>query len=448
MRVPRTGLVVGILTGVLLASCTSTTAPTSAPGTTAAGAGRTIGTARGSGESGALAGVRVPDGFTAVGVQPIGDPTFPWLGSDGKYHIDYDVMVTNMTPIPATLDKVEVVDAFEPTKVFATYAGAQLAVDPPCADGECDRLRELPSQPAKNTALAPNESRALLVDFTVDAPAQAPKAVLHHVFITGAPGPPRTGSLPVDYLAGPFDTSGGTPRVIGPPVRGPNWVALNGCCAPNTWHRSALLAVNGKLNNSQRFAIDWKETNAQGEFYTGDKTKNESYVDYGSKIYAVADGTVVSILDDVEANAPGVLPSTNPELRAKLTVANADGNHIILDIGGGVYAMYAHMIKGTLKVKPGDKVKKGDVIGELGNTGNANASHMHFQLMNDPSILEGDSLPYVIDQFTYRGQLDAKAFADSDDYLTGGFFPPGLPAGQPRTEQLPNELAIVDFPNP
>jgi hypothetical protein len=432
------------VTSVLLASC-SDTSEENGSATTTAGNG-TAGTGSGSGDSEALADVRVPDRFTAVGVQPIGDPTFPWLGSDGKYHIDYDVMVTNLTPIPATLHKVDVVDAHDPTKVFASYSGAQLAVDPPCTDGECNRLRALPSQPITSTALAPNEARSLLIDFTVDTVAEAPKAVLHHVFITGAPGPPHTGSAPVNYLAGPFDTSGGTPRVIGPPVKGPNWVALNGCCAPDTWHRSALLAVDGKLNNSQRFAIDWKQTNAQGEFYTGDKSKNESYVDYGSNIYAVADGTVVSILDDVDANAPGVLPATDPALRAKITVENADGNHIILDIGGGVYAMYAHMIKGSLKVKPGDEVKLGDVIGQLGNTGNANASHMHFQLMNDPSILEGDALPYAIDRFTYRGQLDAKALDIADDYLTGAFFPPNLPTGEPRTDQLPLSLAIVDFP--
>ena len=445
MRVRRNLLVVAAAAAAsLLVSCTSST-PISSPGTTA-GPGTTIGAATERDEPSVLAEVDVPDGFTAVGVVPIGDPTFPWLGTDGKYHIDYDVLLTNLTPIPATLEKVEVVDAFDPTKVFATYEGAQLAVDPPCTDGECDRLRALPSQPVTDTALAPDDSRALLVDFTVESLEDAPKAVLHHIFFTGAPGPPRTGSVPVDYLAGPFDTSGGTPRVIGPPLRGPNWVALNGCCAPDTWHRSALLAVNGRLNNSQRFAIDWKQTNAQGEFYTGDKTKNESYVDYGAKIYAVADGTVVSTLDDVDANAPGVLPASDPALRAKLTVENADGNHIILDIGGGVYAMYAHMIKGTLTVKPGDTVKKGDVIGELGNTGNANASHMHFQLMNDPSILEGDSLPYAIDSFIYRGQLDAAAFAASDDYLTGTFFPPGLSAGDPREEQLPNSMAIVDFP--
>lgn len=96
----------------------------------------------------------------------------------------------------------------------------------------------------------------------------------------------------------PVDIAAGTPRVIGPPVKGKNWVALNGCCEPGWPHRTSLNSLNGKLNNSKRFAIDWKQLNNKGEFYTGDKMRNESYVDYGSTIYAVVDGTVVGLLDN------------------------------------------------------------------------------------------------------------------------------------------------------
>jgi hypothetical protein len=60
----------------------------------------------------------------------------------------------------------------------------------------------------------------------------------------------------------------------------------------------------------QLFAIDWKQTNDQGAFYTGDKTKNESYLDYGSEVIAVAEGTVTATLDGQEANASGCCPPT------------------------------------------------------------------------------------------------------------------------------------------
>lgn len=93
---------------------------------------------------------------------------------------------------------------------------------------------------------------------------------------------------------------------------------------------------------------------------------------------------MTAILDGQDANAPGVLPAQDPVLGPKLTVDNVDGNHIVLNIGNGAYAFYAHLMKGSMRVKVGDKVTKGQVIAKLGNTGNANASHLHFQVMNGP----------------------------------------------------------------
>ena len=130
----------------------------------------------------------------------------------------------------------------------------------------------------------------------------------------------------------------------------------------------------------------------------------------------------------------------------KITVETVDGNHIVQDIGGGAYAFYAHLQKGSLLVKPGDKVTKGQVIAKLGNTGNANASHMHFHLMNGPSVLGSDGLPYVIDRFDYAGQVDA-AGPDRRRRLPHREVPARTAwRPEPRTDQLPSALAIVNFP--
>lgn len=57
-----------------------------------------------------LANVTVPDAYTGLVLAPTGDPTFPFLGSDGKYHVAYDLQLVNATPVPATLDKIHVVE--------------------------------------------------------------------------------------------------------------------------------------------------------------------------------------------------------------------------------------------------------------------------------------------------------------------------------------------------
>jgi murein DD-endopeptidase MepM/ murein hydrolase activator NlpD len=170
-------------------------------------------------------------------------------------------------------------------------------------------------------------------------------------------------------------------------------------------------------------------------------------VDYGSEVIAVADGTVAAALDGQEANTPGILPADSPVLGPKLTVQNVDGNHIVLDLGNGAYAFYAHLLKDSLQVKVGDKVRRGQALAKLGNTGNANASHLHFHVMNGPSVLGNSGIPYVIDSFEYQGQISPEQLATADNYLTGRFFGPGrLATPEPRTDQLPMAWSIVNFP--
>lgn len=388
----------------------------------------------------------IPPAYTPVVVTQLGVPTFPVKGTDGKYHVAYDLQLTNASRVPATIESIEVVDAQQPDKVYATLSGTKL-VDPACDYGDCNRLRNLPSSPATATLIPPQEARAVLSGFTLDSLDGAPKTVAHRLRLTGADNPGAAAPVPLDYLAGPVNVSAGTPRVILPPVSGDNWVAMNGCCGIGTAHVSALAPLSGVLANTQRFAIDWMKANDDGEFVTGDKTRNESYVGYGQEVRAVADGVISSVLDELEPNTPGKLPAQDPEMLKKLTVDNVDGNNIMQDLGGGVWAGYAHLQKGSLRVKPGDHVKAGQVIALLGNTGNSNAPHLHFQLMSGPSLIGSDGIPYVIDGFDYAGSVPQQAVTDMDDYASGRFFADHLAKPEPRTDELPLNDAIIDFPD-
>jgi murein DD-endopeptidase MepM/ murein hydrolase activator NlpD len=84
-------------------------------------------------------------------------------------------------------------------------------------------------------------------------------------------------------------------------------------------------------------------------------------------------------------------------------VQTAGGNYVVVDIGKGRYAIYAHMQPDSLKVKVGDTVKTGQVLGLLGNTGNTDGAHLHFHIMDGPSPLLSNGLPFVFTQFTGEG---------------------------------------------
>jgi len=191
----------------------------------------------------------------------------------------------------------------------------------------------------------------------------------------------------------PIALATGKPIVIGPPLRGSNWVAANGPSNDSS-HRRALVPVDGRTVIPQRFAIDWVQLHSGDSTFRGDAKDNKSYKAYGADVLAVADATVAGAKDGIPENVPGDTSRAVP-----ITMETIAGNHIILDLGGGRYCLYAHLQPGSLKVKVGDRVKRGQVLGLLGNSGNSTEPHLHFQVMDAPSPLGGEGLPYLIDSF-------------------------------------------------
>lgn len=181
--------------------------------------------------------------------------------------------------------------------------------------------------------------------------------------------------------------------VIGPPLRGDSWVAGNGP-ANTSGHRRALIPVDGRAQIAQRFAIDWVRINPDGKTFVGDDKNNKNYRAYGSNALAVADGTVTEVKDGIPENIPGENSRAVP-----ITLETIGGNHVILDIGHGRYAFYAHLQPGSLKVKLGDHVKRGQVLGLVGNSGNSTEPHLHFHLSNGNSPLGSEGIPYALESF-------------------------------------------------
>ena len=72
------------------------------------------------------------------------------------------------------------------------------------------------------------------------------------------------------------------------------------------------------------------------------------------------------------------------------------GNHIVEDFGDGRYALYAHLIPGSLRVHVGDVVVQGEVLGRLGNSGNSTQPHLHFHVMDGPEPLGPRGVPFYI----------------------------------------------------
>jgi len=272
-----------------------------------------------------------------------------------------------------------------------------------------------------------------------------PRSVTHRIAATFSPAD-NTATARVEFFPASATETGGRVTtstkeavVLSPPVAGPGWGGF-ACCDQVNAHRGALLPIGGAIRGTERFATDFGVfaessspiTTAADAFllHPGtDGTKIEDYVSYGKPLLAVADATVVKVVDDVPDTPLG--PDSGSD--EGLPVNDAGGNVVVLRLAPDLFAFYLHNKPGSATVKVGDKVKAGQQIAELGNSGNSLAPHLHFQLGRSRQMLTSENVPYEFERFTVKGKVSDAGFAAE-------------PSPRPHQDELPLWEDVVDFP--
>ncbi len=331
--------------------------------------------------------------------------------AQGKTHIVYELHLTNMDKDDCLLTRVEALGDGE--KPFATYAGAELAA-----------LLARPGQPSTTDKLRIGAGLSAVISMwlTLEPGAATPAALWHRFSVKMGDYPEE---LKVETALIPI---GRKPVEISPPLRGGEWLAANG---PSniSGHRRSLIPIDGQASIAQRFAIDWVQLREDGRTFTGDPKDNKNYRCYGVEALAVTDAVVVAVKDGIPENVPGPTSRAVP-----ITLETVGGNHVILDIGEGRYAFYAHLQPGSPRVKVGDKVRRGQVLGLVGNSGNSTEPHLHFHITDSNSPLGSEGLPYTLPSFEVQG----KGF---------GWKPSNPPAAtEKRKNEIPLQNDVVRFP--
>lgn len=346
----------------------------------------------------------------------------PVPASDGNIHLVYELQVTNALSQEVTLTSVTVLDR---DVALLNLSAEQLPY-----------WTRIIGSPTPTRKVGPAQSAVVWLDVVLDKDTAVPENLMHAVGISvPEPMPPLFPGTMTEHVA-PVTVQTRKPVVIAPPLAGPGWLDGNGCCGMSA-HRMALNPINGQLWGAERFAIDYLQLGPDGRVFEGDSAKLESYPYYGADIHAVADGPVVAAVDGLPEQVPGKSPTGLP-------LDQYAGNHIVQDLGDGYYALYAHIKTGEVKVKPGDQLTSGQVIGSVGNTGNSDAPHLHFHVMSTPDPLRSDGLPYVFTSF----KLDSRmASADALGPLLDGTPAPLQPGFTARDESdvLPMELDVMTY---
>jgi hypothetical protein len=343
--------------------------------------------------------------------------------SRGRVHLAYELKMVNGFPIPVTVTSVSVRD-LDRRRTIERLSGDELTA--------ATSLMASPDEPA--TVVPPSSTAVVWFDVLLPRPAAVPRTIAHRVTASVPPGYPVPEQITVAGARARVDRR--PPIVLDPPLRGPGWIAVGSCC--DGPHRRALQPVNGGLHLGQRFAIDWNGMDDQNRFVVGDPTVNANWVFYGRPVLAVASARVVAAVDRFPDQVP-----TDPRA---VTLREADGNHVILALGGGRYAFYAHLEPGSVRVRPGQRVRAGQVIGRLGNSGSSTGPHLHFHVMNRPSALDSDGMPYVFRGFRLDGRIPTFT-AELEAAITAGEpMPVDSSASGRRRAALPLGRDVVSFP--
>jgi len=349
-------------------------------------------------------------------VMRVMNPPIPVKGSDDRFHIVYELHVENVKGKPMVLARIEVLDA-ERNAVIGTLESADIE----------DRLivREREHVPG---TLDIAQWGIVYVHVIVDENA-IPRRLTHRFTLNiDTSTSVETGAR--TRVRRP------TRLVLDPPLHGNQYVAGDGCC-DSTRHVRATLALNGRFFMAQRFAIDWEQLNADDRIFVGESQQLTNYVIYGKPVFAVADARVATVLNGLPDTPPGALPPNLP-------IEQAEGNRVILDLGDGRFALYAHLQPDSITVREGDRVRRGEILGRVGSSGNSSEPHLHFHITDGPS-LTSNGLPYLHSRFTSsRRGISTEAFDAAT--ATGVRLATEPVAGTAeRTRVMPLDLWVVDF---
>ena len=362
-----------------------------------------------------------PQDFTPI-VAEVPDPPIPFAGSDARTHLVYELAATNFSSGETTIERLEVLDA-DTGDVVDTLDAEEVA----------GRLQPGGLRDAADV-LAPSMMATVFLHVTFDEAGEVPDRLVHRLSVKAEAAPPDQQQITEEVA--PTDVDRRDVVVVGPPLRGSNYLAADSCC-DSTLHRQASLPINGRIRLAQRYAVDWEQLDADDRIYGGEK-KVDNYTIYGQEAIAAADGTVVKVVDGLPEQEPGEFPEG-------ISLEEADGNSVILDLGGGNHALYAHFQPGSIRVQEGDRVERGDVLALVGSSGNSLAPHLHFHVMDGPLSLASNGLPYVVDSFTVTGQsAGTEAFDKAEQEGTRLEVTPVDPAER-VTEAMPLDQTVVTF---
>jgi murein DD-endopeptidase len=339
----------------------------------------------------------------------------------GKTQLVHELHITNFLSVDVALSRLQVLRTDRPGVSIADYRD--------------EVLRKRIGRPglrrgAENPQIVGPGMRAVVYLWIELADGDVPTALTHRVELNilrpSGPVPTAASSAATPVLRE-------TPVVLNPPLRGGPWAAIYDPMLMGG-HRTAIYTTGGRARIPARFAVDWVRVPGGGAIETDSTPRPADWNGRGSEVLAVADAVVAAAMDDIPDNPDIPSASDRP-----MTPERASGNYVTLDLGRGRFAFYEHLQRGSVLVKAGDRVRSGQVIGRLGNSGSSSIGpHLHFHVSDANAPLGAEGLPFVFRRFEHLG-----AFPSIEALVAGSKW---VPAAQGvRGLEHPGANAVIRF---
>lgn len=305
----------------------------------------------------------------------------------------YELHVTNFDSVPLTLQRMELYADHQNSGALMTLEGEKLAAAMTKVGAAMMMTSGMNAAAHDNRTIDPGGRNAIFLWLPLPLDQRVPTTVRNRLVFSVQPAGANS---PSETTLEDFQVPVSREEVptLSPPFHGGIWVAGDGPMNSAN-HRRSIFAIDGHIYSPERFAIDWVKVGPNGDSRHDGSTKNENWWGWGEPVLAVADGEITEVVDQFPDNVPKVLPP--------VTLDNIGGNHIILKIAPNRFVTYAHLQKGSIKVRNGQHVHRGDVLALLGNSGNTTGAHLHLQVTDQNSVLESQGVPFLFEQFTYLG---------------------------------------------
>jgi hypothetical protein len=281
---------------------------------------------------------------------------------------------------------------------------------------------------ANTTVMAPGQRAIVFIEFTLSEPI-VPSTLRHDIDYTE-----ETGKDLYTVHAGNVSVDKSAPTVLGPPLRGGPWAAVHSPSWPQG-HRRFVYTLFGTAHIPGRYAIDLVGLNPEGRTTAGNDDVASEAIGYGAPVFSGADASVAAVRD-------GIIESPTIRGAPPHPIEEDAGNYVVLRIAERRYAFYEHLRPGSLRVKVGDPVRRGQIIGDLGFSGHSTGPHLHVHVADGVDSLNAEGLPFVFDRYEELGRYPTIKISDLGNKKWQPLESTEMPV---RSHEWPGPNVVIEF---